>query len=159
MQIESRAFKLPLTIFSLAALLLAAGYLLRSVPKAVASPDGPEVTGGSHPYLSFSGVATNGVGGGQYHNVLFTVPNDRVFIMTGACIANYSGLDIAENTTVKVPGGSDAAYCGSPTNHHNSGFLANGQGKIPFGPGTQVALRTTFAFTTSYLVQGYLAHP
>jgi hypothetical protein len=167
---SSRAAGAALVVFSLAAFVGASGYAFRSVGAASAAPSGPEVTGGSQPYLSFTGTAKGAVSGDPNPVTIYTVPSDRVFILTGACInavnSNSTGyLDIAENANVKVPGRSQAAYCGLDSGTHYAGFLARGAGHVPFAPGSQVRLiwsdntNSSAIQTATYVLEGYLAHP
>jgi hypothetical protein len=150
------AHKISVLIFALAALVLSTGYLLRSVPRASASPpEGPEVTGGTHPYKSFTGST------GATDVTVFTVPNDRIFVLTGACVGEAT--DILQGNDTKIAANSLAAYCGkfattNPTTGTN--FLAVGQGHIVFEPGTTVRIKSRDGTAVqAYALQGYLAHP
>ena len=145
---KTGAMRAPLLITSIALLVLAFGYLLRSMPSAQALPEGPQVTGGSHPYLTFSGTTSLG------SNPIYTVPNDRIFVVTGACASNNQ-TSLHEDATLKARGSSNVMFCqstGTP-----GGFLAQGTAHIAFNPGTAVVLESTSS--AAYVVQGYLAHP
>jgi hypothetical protein len=139
-------------IVSLAVFVFSVGYLLRSIPRAEASPAGPEVTGGTHPYKSFSGTT------GSTATTVYTVPADRIFVLTGACV-NF--LDIRQDSELKVKGSTTATYCSSSTGASAAtGFLARGQGQIVFEPGTNLIIDSSSGTqNTPYVLQGYLAHP
>lgn len=137
----------PLFVTSIALVVFAFGYLLRSVPAAQALPEGPDVTGGTNPYLSFTGATSTSVD-------LYTVPNDRIFVLTGACTSN-NNANLRESSTIKVYAQSSAMFCS--TTGTTGGFLARGQGHLVFAPGNTVGIET--ATSVVYTLQGYLARP
>ncbi len=110
---------------------------------------GPEVTGGVHPYVSFSGNAL-----ANSNTTIYTVPNNRILVVTGAMTSTFASL--YQDSTLKVHGQSYAMFVASTSGF--IGALASGNGHVVFEPGSNVVLQTPSG-TTYYFIQGYLAHP
>ncbi len=148
------------TILSLAGLVAASSLLIfaladyREAGVAQAHPAGPVVTGGAHPWQDFSGT----VAGNAFVD-LYTVPADRVFVVTGMCTSN-STLDLRELvssiTNLKLEGGTTAALCAGT---NTGGYLAQGRGHVTFAAGTTVRLQNTYSNQVDYTLEGYLAAP
>ena len=92
---------------------------------------GPEVTGGTHPYLSFSGLASGA------STTVYTVPNDRIFVMTAAVLSTTAS--IYQGTTLKVSGASRAMIATSTS--AGGAALNIGNAKVVFDPGSTVVIR------------------
>ncbi len=152
---------------SFVALIAAALFCLEAVPGvALGSPEGPVLTGGSAPWLSLAGTIADG-----NTDVVYTVPADRVFVVTAACYGNDSlsaphngHLSLLEGSTVRVGQGLAWGSCRFPGN--NSAMpepLAIGRGRLTFAPGSDVAVEYMSNLVgyppTQYFVQGYLAAP
>jgi hypothetical protein len=117
---------------------------------------------GGVPYLSFTGIHN---GGNNNPGVIYTVPIDRIFILTGL-VGYTSGenasFDIYENNNLKVLGtflvipramSSSSKLCES---------LCANQAVIPFAPGSEIKIQPTngtSAINHYYMIQGYLANP
>ena len=112
-------------------LCLGASTLLASVNRAEAHGLGPEVTGGTHPYLSFSGLASGA------STTVYTVPNDRIFVMTAAVLSTTAS--IYQGTTLKVSGASRAMIATSTS--AGGAALNIGNAKVVFDPGSTVVIR------------------
>jgi hypothetical protein len=106
---------------------------------------GPEVTGGSHPYVSFTGLSPAAI------SPIYTVPTDRILVVTGAVMSTTANL--LQGSTVKVRGNSFAMY-GTQTNPGGA-MLTQGNGHLVFDPGSVVQIEGA----ASYYIEGYLAHP
>ncbi len=147
--------RLPTLVFSLAALVAAAALLAHTSTPASAQ-FGPAVTGGEAPWVTVAGSTTTA------DEIVYTVPADRVFVMTGMCFgySNYTNLSVDEvgtTTTRKVAGiRNTCTYASSVSAPSN--FLTQGNARIPFAPGTGV--RIVMSQTgVNYTIQGYLAAP
>src|SRR5262245_31030093 len=128
-----RATSLTLRISAAAAALgllsLGTAALLGSVNQARADALGPEVTGGTHPYVSFSGIAP-----ANTNTSVYTVPSNRVLVLTAATTSTFTSL--YQDATLKVHGSSYAMFAASTSGF--IGVLAAGNGKVVFEPGTNV---------------------
>jgi len=117
-----------------------------SFSRADAQGLGPEVTGGVQPYVSVSGTTpTSGT------NTVYTVPADRILVVTGAIFSTVA--DLYEGSTLKVEGSSAAMLANSNT--VAGGVLSSGNGHLVFNPGSTLVI----SGSASYYIQGYLAHP
>jgi hypothetical protein len=132
------------------------------IPDARANPTGMQApsTGGL-PYVSITGTHN---GGNNDPVVIYTVPNNRVFILTGLIgyTANDSVYyDIYENMTLKVLG----VLIPSPRAHDSHklcSFLCSNQAVVPFSSGSEIKLQPTNgtgSMSHRYMIQGYLANP
>lgn len=130
---------------SIGLLCLGASTLLASVNRAEAHGLGPEVTGGSNPYVSLSGLATTGT------NTIYTVPNDRIFVVTAAVFNTTASL--YQGSTLKVNGTSRAMVATSTS--AGGAALNIGNAKVVFDPGSTVVIQNG----ADYFISGYLAHP
>jgi hypothetical protein len=137
------------TVFAFAALLLAAGFFLRSLPMADAEPTGPVATGGTSPWRSFSG--TSGTSGGTY--TLMTVPAGQIFIVTTAC-ASSTDVDLKASGAYVVRGLTRTMLCDGSVYAH--GPHARGVAHSVFPSGTEVQIDT--GSTNNWYVDGYLSH-
>ena len=150
MRATSLTLRLSAAAAALGLLALGTAALLGSVKQARADALGPEVTGGTHPYVSSSGILPP-----ASNNTIYTVPNDRILIVTGVSVNSLAHL--YQDNTLKVQAESSQMFTG-----HIYGFvgaLAAGNGKVVFEPGSNVVLRTPGGNATTYYLQGYLAHP
>jgi len=134
-------------LFGIAAILFGVAAISASLPHAQAYPTGPNVTGGQHPWVDFTGTV-----GPSATTTVYTVPSGRVFVLTGCKTStNFTHIDLYEGTTPKVLGATGAL---------GAGFIKDGLGRITFGSGTEVRLKNNHAYDTyAYTIQGYLAHP
>ena len=135
-----RVFKL----FSV--LVLSVAIWVHAMSTAQAYPSGPEITGGEAPWVSLSGISSS-----YASDTVYTVPDDRVFVVTGAIMNSYD-IHLYADSTLKVNGYSRAMYFDS------RGFLSQGNGRVVFEPGTNVVLISDGP-GRYYTIQGYLAHP
>jgi hypothetical protein len=72
-------------------------------------------------------------------------------VVTAAALTTVASL--YQDATLKVHGGSNAMLASSSSNP--SAVLATGNGRLVFDPGTNIVINGS----TSYYIQGYLAHP
>jgi hypothetical protein len=135
------------SLFGLAAVILAVAGLVHAISTASAYPSGPEVTGGEPPWVSFSDVVSP-----SSETTIYTVPDDRMLIVTGAVFSG-SEAHLLESGTIKVIGYSNAML------YTQSGFLVQGRGSIPFAPGSTLQIQNDSGGSRYYAIQGYLAHP
>ncbi len=141
----------------LAALALAAAFVL---PTTLSAQDlGPVVTGGTQPWRNLTGTVTSG----QTID-LMTVPEDRVFILTGGCVQNGTNAQEIDLRTgpsgVTVVDGSTTVLLCNPGSG-NTPLFAAGKAHVVFDPNTTIQLSAgpTLGFTAAYYFEGYLAHP
>ena len=130
---------------SLGVLALGVAALTGSFNKAEARGLGPEVTGGSHPYVSFTGLTSAAI------TPIYTVPANRILVVTGAVMSGTANL--LQGSTVKVRGNSFAMY--GPQMNPGGAMLTQGNGHVVFDPGSVVQIEGI----NSYYIEGYLAHP
>ncbi len=133
-------------LLAISAVILSVSVLIHAVSTASAYPSGPEVTGGEAPWVSMSG-STNP----HSTKELYTVPDDRILVLTGAILNSYD-VHLYQDGVLKVNGYSRAM------NADEGGMLSQGNGRIVFDPGTNVILHSDGS-TRYYSLQGYLAHP
>ena len=145
-------------LFGLAAVVGAFGYLVGNLPEAEAQDFGPVITGGETPFVSGSGNCAV-----SSTCVLYTVPVDRSFVLTGFS-SRYVNFFLYENdgaATVERFRGQSGAGSANGINTGSaggSGYLAAGRGAIVFAAGSTVDLATG-DFALNYSFQGYLAAP
>lgn len=133
------------------------GHLLQSIPSVRAADGiGPTITGGAHPWVTMSGVLSNV----DVNTVVYTVPPDRIFIMTGGCVDN-STADLYQDGTLRMEGNTELLRCDntSSSNDNNPSLLRLGNAHIVFEPGSQVIVNVSAASTFPYYFEGHLAHP
>lgn len=138
-------------LLGLAVLFFVGGIALRTAGDVDAQALGPVAVGGDHPWVDFGGTVLAG------QNVtLFTVPADRVFVLSGGC---YRGgrVEMLEDSTVRVVADSLALIC-THTNGAGTPF-AHGRGHLTFPAGSQVRLQSIVSSDSTYYFEGYLAHP
>ena len=148
------------TLLLLACLVGAVAFLIDGSPRpAQAGPSGPSVTGGGHPWLDFRGSLSPFT-----DTTIYTVPADRVFILTGMCAAHDSNqtsnhVDLLEGNVEVYRGEVQAHSCRS-TNPYG---LGKGQGRIPFAAGSDVVVKHFPTSVTDpdvyFYLEGYLAAP
>jgi hypothetical protein len=133
------------TSLALAALVAAVTLGIHVLPTATAQPTGPVVTGGAHPWVDFSGSTT-----GSSTDVIYTVPADRVLVVTTFASDERLGWSLLENGTNKFT-----------SNTYNTHFtaLTAGNGHMTFQPGSNVQFSNSFSSTYYWYLEGYLAHP
>ena len=149
MRATSLTLRLSAAAAALGLLSLGTAALLGSVKQARADALGPEVTGGTHPYVTVSGIAP-----ANSSTTVYTVPSNRVLVVTAATTSTFASL--YQDSTLKVHGQSYAMFVASTSGF--IGVLATGNGKVVFEPGSNVVFQTPSG-TTYYYLQGYLAHP
>ncbi len=135
------------SLFGLAAVIVAVTGLVHAISTASAYPSGPEVTGGEPPWVSFSGILTPGS-----RTTVYTVPEDRIFVVTGAIISGNE-VHLYESDSLKISGYSNAMR------YDYDSFLVQGRASISYGPGSTVEFGNDSGGHRYYIVQGYLAHP
>jgi hypothetical protein len=144
------------TLFGIAAIIFALAFALNGLPHAGAQPTGPSVTGGENPWLSWTGTV-----GPEASSTVYTVPADRVFIVTGACFGMPSSpllVDLLEGSTPKLLGYSRAATCDGSVGA--GGLVGAGAAHIKFSSGSTVILENNDTNqTATYYMEGYLAAP
>ena len=128
---------------------------------ASANATGPAVTGGSHPWLDFTGTVTP-----QTQPVLYTVPSDRQFVLTSMCLSiggnfnsDLNGFQVLEGSDVRV---RVTPYTPSCVSNWPGDVLSRGAAKIVFAPSSEVKFFWYPGPTgpdVFYYVEGYLAHP
>jgi hypothetical protein len=123
--------------------------------EAKANPVGIQApsTGGM-PLLSFSGIHNSNT------QIIYTVPADRVFVLTGAVSrsgSDYTYFSIYENSVEKISQWliTNVSHGPWPTTCH---ALCSNQARIPFSSGSQIKLQAS-STGNYYLIQGYLANP
>lgn len=134
-----------------------AGYLIRSVPPASAAEGiGPTVTGGVHPWVNLAGI-TSAV---DSDTVIFDVPVDRIFVMTGGCV-NGSNAVLRQDGTEKMSQNTKLLRCDNINSDQDNGpnLVRSGNAHIVFDPGSQVILHHAAPSGWSYYLEGYLARP
>jgi hypothetical protein len=144
MKLESTATRFAAIVASLGVFSLGAATLIGSLTTAHAQGLGPEITGGVHPYVSFTGTTSTGM------TTVYTVPNDRILVVTAAAMNTVASL--LQGATPKVAGSSNAMLT---TSGAADAVLATGRGQLVFDPGSTVVINGS----TTYYIQGYLAHP
>ena len=85
--------------------------------------------------------------------VIYAVPSDQIFVLTGACL-DYANSDIYEDSTLKINGGSSASFC----SYTHLGMLGHNTSHIVFAAGSEVIIDAGSDDVEPF-VQGYLAHP
>ncbi len=148
MKANSFSMRLAAVTASLGFLSFGAAALIGSLSQAHAQSLGPEVTGGTQPYVSFSGTASTAT------TTVYTVPSDRILVVTGAAMTGNASL--YQDTSLKVSAGSFAMRIGVP--ELPSTVLGMGNGRVVFDPGTAVVIGDVTS-AVPYFIQGYLAHP
>lgn len=151
---KDKSLQLPLLLLATAALLAAASYAAQAfAPAAQAQDVGPFVVGGEAPWVSVAGTTATA------NENVYTVPADRIFVMTGMCIGgSYVSAPVYEvgaSTTTKVIGARNGCAYFSVGTHGN--FITNGNARIPFAAGTNVQLGLPAG--SSFTLQGFLAQP
>ena len=132
-------------LFAVACLLAAGGIVLRAVEPVGAQSFGPEVTGGEHAWVD---VHQNI----PFNNTItvYTVPSDRIFVLTAVMGQSASYLDIKQDGLLRVPGFSAAA---------DGGPFSRGVGHAVFPAGSHVQVYNGLSTDRTIFLQGYLAHP
>ena len=129
------------------------------IPEAHATPAGMQsATSGGQPHVNLTGKHES-----SSELVLYTVPSDRVFILTGAVgwsSNTAAGYDILEGATLRI--GRD--YIVHPLLMSNAqrvcNYLCRNNAHIVFGSGTQVILAPYDSSSShKYMLEGYLANP
>lgn len=146
---QSLVLRLSAVAAALGFLSLGTAALFATTHPARADSLGPEVTGGSQPYVTLSGTVPIGP-----NMTVYTVPSNRILVVTAASFSSFASL--YQDATLKVNGQSYAMYAAS-----NSGFigvLATGNGRLVFAPGSNIVIQGVSS-NTAYYIQGYLAHP
>ncbi len=133
-------------LMGLAAVVLSSAVLVHAMATASAYPSGPEVTGGEAPWVSLTGSAP-----ATASTTIYTVPDDRMLVVTGA-IMQRTSVHMYEDSVMKVNGYSRVMV------EDNTGFLTSGRGRIAFAAGSNVVLNNESS-AAAYTIQGYLAHP
>ena len=136
-------------LFGIAAILAAGGYFVQTLSDAEAQSFGPVISAGEAPWKTFTGNVL-----ASTSEVIYTVPSDQIFVLTGICLA-YASTDVYQDSTLKIEGGSNAAYCSSSS----VGMLGLNNGHVVFEPGTELIIETDTHQPSDYMIQGYLAHP
>jgi hypothetical protein len=133
------------------------GHLLQSIPTARAAEGiGPTATGGVHPWINLSGVTSDL----DLDTVIYTVPADRVLVLTGGC-SDSPGASLYEDATLKIDDQLHLLACDnlSSSNDNSPKMLMQGQGHVVFAPGSQVIINNIAVGGWPYYFEGYLAHP
>ncbi len=128
-------------LLAAAALIAAIAALGLSVlPSASAQPSGPVATGGTHPWKDFYGSTA-----GTTTSVIYTVPADRVFVVT-----TFGSPAVG---ILKESGATKITYTALPE------ALSNGNAHMTFQPGSLLQVENQGPNPMSWYVEGYLAHP
>lgn len=131
------------------------GHLLRSIPSAQAAEGiGPTVTGGVHPWVNLAGMTVGN------DTVAYTVPPDRIFVMTGGCVWNNQAI-LQQDADVKMHYLTRFAACDDTSSSHDnvSSLLRAGNAHLVFEPGSQVIIHLAAPSAARYYFEGYLAQP
>ena len=132
-------------VLAIAALIAASALFAHVLPPAVAQPTGPVVTGGSHPWVDGFGLTAVST-----TDVMYTVPADRIFVMTTLSSTNGAGFLLKENGSQKL--NSSVAVMMTA--------LSSGNGHMTFQPGSEVQFTNSGSGNSFYwYFEGYLAHP
>lgn len=133
------------------------GHLLQSIPPAHAAEGiGPTVTGGVHPWVNISGLTD----GALNDTTIYTVPADRVLVITGGCSWNtFSTLQ--QDGDIKVHYLTRLLRCDDINDDQDNGpnLVRSGNAHLVFEPGSQVIIHHDVPSTARYYFEGYLAHP
>lgn len=133
------------------------GHLLQSIPAAQAAEGiGPTVTGGAHPWVNLAGITD----GATNDTLIYTVPADRIFVMTGGCVwGTFATLQ--QDADIKMHYLTRMARCDDVNNDQDNGpnLLRQGSAHVVFEPGTQVVIHHDAPSAVRYYFEGYLAHP
>ena len=156
MKADSFSMRLAAVAASLGLLSFGVAALVGSLSQAHAQSLGPEVTGGTQPYVSVTGSFTSTASATT--TTVYTVPPDRILVVTCAIVDStgtwQTSPSLYQDTTLKM---------GS---RYLSALSCAGNGRLVFDPGTTVvigditfdAANPTF-HSVGYFIQGYLAHP
>ena len=153
---QSKLFGVAAVIAATALLVGSVALLVRSAEPALAQDFGPVVTGGVNPWLSWTGPipVTSDVD-------LYTVPTDRVLVVTGATthsdLVNLYEVTPALGDVLRVSGFS-MAMVNNGGNDATSMFPIN-EGRLVLQPGSTLRLRNNSGYEQNYYLQGYLAQP
>jgi hypothetical protein len=146
------------------------GYKPALLNEAQANPPGMQAAStGGVPYISLTGTY---IGNSSSSTVLYTVPANRVLIITGTegyshvsgspalNTTQWPNFDIFQDTTKKLPAG----FLGRPRSDYSNGGISLGsnQARIPFAAGSQIILKplnSGGSHEHHYFIQGYLANP
>lgn len=131
-------------LFGVAAIICSLGYFMRSLPFAQAFPQGPNLSLGANPYMSFTGSIDQSVG----NRTLLTVPSDQIFIVT-TCVANSAYIDLKQNNDTIITGSSNGC---------TTGALHDGNGHLVISSGSDLKVLSTYG-TRYYYIEGYYAQP
>ncbi len=130
-------------LFCSAALIAALTVCMHFFPGAQAQPSGPVATGGAHPWVDRFGVTAAGV-----TDLVYTVPSDRVLVVTTFTSTDGSIFELLENGTPKLN------WAVLPE------ALTHGNGHMTFQPGALIQYTNTGSSNSFYwYFEGYLAHP
>ena len=135
------------TSLALAALVAAVTLCIHVLPTATAQPTGPVVTGGAHPWVDVSGYTT-----GASTDVIYTVPLDRVLVVTTFASSEGATWSLLENGTDKF----------TSNQYTTLTVFTAGNGHMTFQPGSNVQfsnLQSSAGPTYYWYLEGYLAHP
>ena len=135
------------TLFGWAALVLASGYFLRSLPMAIAYPQGPNISAGSNPVHNFYG---------DNNNVVLALDPTSNFIITTAFSNNQSCSLRIDGNPVNYSG-SNAAYYNPlllHTDYRKTTSFIMGSAKLKVEAGQSVQLVNC----STYYVEGYYTH-
>ncbi|MEM9460115.1 MAG: hypothetical protein AAGF11_38420 [Myxococcota bacterium] len=133
------------------------GHLLQSVPSARAADGlGPTITGGVHPWVNLTGVLSDV----SVDTVIYTVPPDRILVLTGGCVDN-TFADLYQDGILKMDGSTELLRCDNTnsTSDNNPSLLRMGNAHIVFEPGSQVIVNVPGAAQWPYYLEGHLARP
>ena len=136
-------------LFGIAAIIFSSGYFLRSMPFAQAY-QGPAVGMGSVPYESFTGSLSSNITA-----TLFTVPADKVFVVT-TCITNSSHFYLKEDGNDVLMGASQA--CGGDSYGTTTSFRT-GNAHLIINGGSALEIWQNSGQTRNYYIEGYYAQP
>ena len=120
-------------------------FALSSVRPAWATPTGPTVAGGEHPWLNWSGYL---VDGGPHET--YTVPDGRVLVITTVIADNCRSLIIQKDEERVFNAPANASLC------FNTNAFIQGRAHLVFESGAVMGLYGSGS--ASYYVEGYLAH-
>ena len=129
------------TLLGIALVIYAMGFLVQSLRPAHGS-SGPVINYTSFPYENYSGTLSNG-----HSMTLLTVPNGKIFIITGAG-SDGPYCDIFEDGNKILEGYSYALSVG--------GLFSNGEGHLKVSSGSVLSIKGS-ASTCNYYLEGHFA--
>ena len=127
-------------IFAVAAVIFASGYFVRSFQSAYAFPQGPNVSLGSNPISSFTGMCDSNTS-----NQLMSTGND-VFIITDVVVGDGS---YSYNADLQINGSAFVTFAENSSQSYSTGFMV----------GSNSTVSCFSHYSKRITINGYYAQP